>query len=274
MTRKNNPLWGSQCCQQEYFLTEASLQAVKDYKVAIHCWKGWNYLFVQDLNLITLVTLIWWAATLTGWSWKFGIILWLGSSSFGLWFSLQFASPFLSVHIRSLSLSFYDFGHMSRVAYLSTRSWTWNGSKNKDIMWMWKGNLWEGLLPEAIGVVLSLLLYQVILLASIKVPLALRASPPRLQVSNEETMEIVPENVPDPPANVQQIKKWVSGPARRSRIVFDFLSQDECRLFIWMYDNDWGDCGKSVRHARASSMSSIVVSSQTTVNHINNYLWK
>jgi len=68
---------------------------------------------------------------------------------------------------------------------------------------MWKGNLQEGLLPEAIGVVPSLSLYQVILLASFKVPSALRASPPRLQVSNEETMEIVPDNVPDPPANVQ-----------------------------------------------------------------------
>jgi len=30
----------------------------KKYKTAIHCQKGWNYLFVRDLNLITLVTLI------------------------------------------------------------------------------------------------------------------------------------------------------------------------------------------------------------------------
>ena len=190
---------------------------------------------------------------------------------------LAFDFPFNLCHLFFLSISeVWALASMILAiwAYLSTRSWTWNGSKNKDIMWMWKGNLREGLLPEAIGVVSSLSLYQVISLASFKVPSALRASPPRLQISNEETMEIVPVNVPDPPVNVQWIKKWVSSPARRSRIVFDFLSWDEHRWFIWMYDNDWGDCGKSAWHARASSMSSIVVSSQTTVNHVNNYVWK
>jgi hypothetical protein len=45
-------------------------------------------------------------------------------------------------------------------------------------------------------------------------------------------MEVVPDNEPDPPANVQQIEKWVSGPARRSLIVFDFWSREECKLFI------------------------------------------
>jgi len=97
---------------------------------------------------------------------------------------------------------------------------------------MWKGNLQGGLLPEAIGVVSSLSLYQVISLASFKVPSALSASPPRFKVSNEETMEIVPDNEPDPLANVQQIEKWVSGPARRSLIVSDFWSRDECKPFI------------------------------------------
>lgn len=83
---------------------------------------------------------------------------------------------------------------------------------------------------------------------------------------------MAPDNVPDPPANVQRIKKWVSGPTKRSLIVFDFWSRDECKLFIWIYNKDWGDRGKSARRARASSMSSIVVSSQTTVNDVNDYI--
>ena len=59
---------------------------------------------------------------------------------------------------------------------------------------MWKGNLRGGLLPEAIGVVSSLSLYQVISLASFKVPSALSASPPRFQVSNEETTKVPTTN--------------------------------------------------------------------------------
>ena len=58
---------------------------------------------------------------------------------------------------------------------------------------MWKGNLQGGLLPEAIGVI-SLSLYQVISLASFKVPSALSASPPRFQVSNEETTKVPTTN--------------------------------------------------------------------------------